>query len=129
MCALQAQYWNPIIEWINKKYGLKIVTTDGILRIKQTPETITKFREIIEAYDSYKLAAFEKAVLRSKSFMIGLALVEREISVEFATNAALVETIFQQKRWGEVEDSHDVDKEDMKRQLGSAVCSLMSLNK
>lgn len=75
----------------------------GILSIKQSPEVIEKFREIVQQYDPFKLAAFEKAVLRSKSFMIALALVERGISVEFASKAARLEVLHQIDRWGEVE--------------------------
>jgi ATP synthase F1 complex assembly factor 2 len=110
------------------------MTTEGILRIKQDRETLEKFREIIECYDDFKLAAFEKAVLRSKSFMIGLALVEREISVEFAGCASRLEVMHQIERWGEVEgnadllillDSHDLEREDLKRQLGACVAALL----
>ena len=31
------------------------------------------------------------------------------------------EVEWQTKKWGEVEDTHDVEKEDLRRQLGSAV--------
>jgi ATP synthase F1 complex assembly factor 2 len=85
---------------------LEIKTTDGILRIKQSDKVIQKFRDIIEGYDNIKLAAFEKAVLRSKSFMIGLTVVEREFSVDFASSAARLEVMHQIDRWGEVEGSY-----------------------
>jgi len=32
-----------------------------------------------------------------------------------------VEVVWQTGRWGEVEDTHDVEKEDVRRQLASAV--------
>jgi ATP synthase F1 complex assembly factor 2 len=122
---LQKEYWTPIIDFVNRKYGLDIKTTSGILRVKQSDEVLKKFREIISGYDTFTLAAFEKAVLRSKSFMIALALIEREITVEFATMAARLEVHHQIQRWGEVEDSHDVDREDLQRQLGSSVASII----
>ncbi|KAJ3305618.1 ATP synthase complex assembly protein atp12 [Kappamyces sp. JEL0829] len=122
---LQQQYWTPIIEWIKSKYGLDIKTTAGILRVKQSDKVMVAFRKIVEGYDDFTLAAFEKAVLRSKSFMIGLALVERQISVEFAADAARVEVMHQIDRWGEVEDSHDLDREDLRRQLGACVATLL----
>ncbi|KAJ2984549.1 ATP synthase complex assembly protein atp12, partial [Globomyces sp. JEL0801] len=76
-------------------------------------------RKTLESYDNIKLAAFEKAVLRAKSFMIGLALIERRISVEYASMAARLEVQQQINRWGEVEDAHDIDRDDLKRQLGN----------
>ena len=68
------------------------------------------------------MIGFERAVISSKSFVIALALIQRRITVEEAARAARLETIAQIDRWGMVEDSHDVDQEDMLRQLGSAVC-------
>jgi ATP synthase F1 complex assembly factor 2 len=122
---LQQEYWNPVIEWVNRKYSVNVKTTSSILRVEQPAEVVEKFREIIQGYDAFTLAAFEKIVLRTKSFMIGLALVEREISVDFATMAARLEVHHQIQRWGEVEDAHDVDREDLQRQLGSAVAPLI----
>lgn len=51
------------------------------------------------------VAAFERAVLASKSYLIALALVEGHYSVDDAAKAAHVEVQSQIDRWGEVEDS------------------------
>lgn len=67
-----------------------------------------------------KKIAFERATLTAKSFLIGLAVVKRHLSVEKAWTAASLEVLDQIDRWGEVEDSHDVDREFVKSQLASA---------
>ena len=41
--------------------------------------------------------------------------------VEEAARAVSVEVDWQTKVWGEVEDTHDVEKEDVRRQFGSVV--------
>lgn len=41
--------------------------------------------------------------------------------IEEAAEACSLEVRWQTGKWGEVEDSHDVDKEDLKRQFGSVV--------
>lgn len=41
--------------------------------------------------------------------------------VEEAARAASIEVDWQTGNWGEVEDTHDVDKEDLRRHLGSVV--------
>lgn len=51
------------------------------------------------------MAAFERAVYASKSFMIGLALVQGRLSADDAAHAAQVEVRSQIEQWGEVEDS------------------------
>lgn len=62
-------------------------------------------RAILEEFDAVELAAFEKAVLSSKSFIVALALVKRRITVDDAAKAARLEVLHQIDRWGEVEDS------------------------
>jgi chaperone required for assembly of F1-ATPase len=63
-----------------------------IRRLKYTPSFID-------------LAAFERAVYTTKSFLIALALVEGRITVEQASLASQVEVDSQIDIWGEVEDS------------------------
>ena len=125
LVKLQDTYWTPLIDWLRDAHKIEMRQTEGILHVRQTDDTIQKLRSVIEKYSDIKLAAFEKAVMRSKSFIIGFALIERAVSVEFATHASLVEVNHQIQRWGEVEDSHDTDREDLKRQLGAATCALL----
>lgn len=122
---LQTKYWNPIIEWAEKTYNVKINTTTDIFAITQPEETKAKFRAVIEKMDPLELAAFEKGVMSSKSFLIGFALVNNGISVENAANAAQVEMMAQMDRWGEVEDSHDVEREYIRQTLGSVAIAVM----
>ncbi|TPX67546.1 hypothetical protein SpCBS45565_g03669 [Spizellomyces sp. 'palustris'] len=122
---LQDEYWRLLIAWMKEEYGLDIKTTNGILSIRQPEEVVAKLRSILEDFDLITLAAFEKAVLSSKSFIVALALVRRRITVENAAKAARLEVLHQIDRWGEVEDSHDVDREDLTRQLGAVACTVL----
>lgn len=122
---LQDDHWKPIHQWLERTYSIKIATTESIVRIKQSQQAHDTFRALADGFDNIKLAAFEKAVLRSKSFMIALALVEGAISVSQAEAAARLEVMQQINRWGEVEDAHDIDQADMRKQLGAARCALI----
>ncbi|KAJ2967934.1 hypothetical protein NUW58_g10332 [Xylaria curta] len=46
---------------------------------------------------------------------------KRSFGVEEAAKMASIEVDWQIGNWGEVEDTHDVEKEDLRRQLGSVV--------
>lgn len=41
--------------------------------------------------------------------------------IEEAAEACSLEVRWQTGRWGEVEDTHDVEREDMRRQFGSVI--------
>jgi ATP synthase mitochondrial F1 complex assembly factor 2 len=45
----------------------------------------------------------------------------RRFGIEEAAQACSVEVAWQTSRWGEVEDTHDVEREDLRRQLGSVL--------
>jgi ATP synthase F1 complex assembly factor 2 len=86
---LQKEYWLEIISKLNTKYGLEIKTTLG-LDLKQDSKVYDFFFETISGFDDLKLAAFEQAVLGSKSLMISLALVERYLLFMFTSNLVIL---------------------------------------
>ncbi|KAF9340796.1 ATP synthase complex assembly protein atp12 [Linnemannia elongata] len=116
----QEKHWDPILKWVKEKYGLEIKVSQGITYVQQEDHVKAKLRDIVNAMSDIELSAFERATLTAKSFLIGLAVVKRHLSVEKAWAAAQLEVLDQIERWGEVEDSHDVDREFVKSQLASA---------
>ena len=79
----------------------------------------------------------ERAALAGKSLCVAARLVcewseylnlggipgeaAERFGIEEAAKVCSQELIWQTGRWGEVEDSHDVDKEDLRRQFGSVI--------
>ncbi|KAF9582525.1 ATP synthase complex assembly protein atp12 [Lunasporangiospora selenospora] len=116
----QEEHWNPILEWVKNEYGLDIKVSQGITYVQQDEPTKQKLRDIVNSMTDIELAAFERATMTAKSFLIGLAVVKRRLSVEEGWKASSLEVLDQIDRWGEVEDSHDVDREFIKSQLASA---------
>ena len=83
---------------------------------------------------AWELAGLERAVLAGKSLCVGARLVvewseefrdvgrgERTFGIEEAAEACSLEVRWQTSQWGEVEDTHDVEKEDLRRQMGSVI--------
>ncbi|GJE98117.1 ATP12-domain-containing protein [Phanerochaete sordida] len=126
LVKLQKQHWEPLLAWARDALGVQINVTTGFSVPRQTPETLATLRKILEQMDEWEMAAMERATYTSKSFLIGLALVKRHITAEQAAQASHVEVNSQIEKWGEVEDSHDVDFHDVRRQLGSAACIVAS---
>jgi len=127
LVRLQEEHWNPLLDKMRTTYGVKIEIIQSIFSSGQPQETKRLFRSVVAEFDEWKLAAFERSVYTTKSFLIALALVQRHISVDQASIVAHVEVLSQIERWGEVEDTHDVDYRDVRRQLGSAACLLVDV--
>lgn len=113
-----------------------ILDADSIIPIDQPEMTKEVIRGWVSGLPAYELAGFERAVLASKSVMVASRLIhewseglsearqpgaKKTFGIEEAAEAASLEVRWQIKAWGEVEDTHDVEREDMKRQLGSVI--------
>ncbi|RDB24109.1 ATP synthase mitochondrial F1 complex assembly factor 2 [Hypsizygus marmoreus] len=121
---LQTEHWDPLLEWARKTFDVKLFKSESILFATQPEATHEKFRKVLAEFDQWQMAAMERTTYTTKSFVIALALVLKHLTVEQAALAATVEVASQIERWGEVEDTHDVDYHDVRRQLGSAACLL-----
>ncbi|KAL6453866.1 ATP12 Protein ATP12 [Candida maltosa Xu316] len=117
--------------------------TDGLRGNQQGEKTQEIVLDWLDQLPIYDLIALEKTILTSKSFLCGVALLRSNVndektlkdvyqvnknsvddyyhkSLEELIELANLETIFQTGEWGEVEDTHDVDKHDWLRNLASA---------
>ncbi|KAF8911089.1 hypothetical protein CPB84DRAFT_1763330, partial [Gymnopilus junonius] len=124
---LQTKHWTPLLDWARETFDIKIDVSNSIMSVRQPAETQEELARVVESFDQWEMAALERATYATKSLIIALALVKKHLSVEDAALAATVEVNSQIERWGEVEDTHDVDYHDIRRQLGSAACLLSTL--
>lgn len=100
---------------------------DGLIGNSQTQHTKDAVLKYLDSLSIWDLVALEKATLVSKSFLSGVAILRNTdyndpfiINIEELARLVTLETVLQTARWGEVEDTHDVDKVDIKRNLASA---------
>ncbi|KAJ3757173.1 hypothetical protein EV360DRAFT_46608 [Lentinula raphanica] len=124
LVSQQETHWDPLYSWVEEISGAKLEKFASILSNSQSEECKEKLSAVIHDLNQWEMAALERAIHATKSFIIALALVKRRLNVDQASDAARVEVRSQIERWGEVEDTHDVDFHDIRRQLGSAACLL-----
>ncbi|KAL6703976.1 ATP synthase mitochondrial F1 complex assembly factor 2 [Coniothyrium glycines] len=119
--------------------GVEIKPTldpDSIIPVAQSEMTQQVIRGWCADLPAFELAGLERAVLASKSLLVSARLIHEwgeafaqsrqpvegaRFGIEDAAEASSLEVRWQTGQWGEVEDTHDVEKEDLRRQLGSAI--------
>lgn len=141
----------PIIAYLTTHIwpGVEIVPIlgeDSIVPIAQPEMTREVIRGWVSGLPAFELAALERGVLATNSLLIAarlmvewssdfehsrkdrtsredndLELRTQRFDIDIAAEAASIEVLHQTEQWGEVEDTHDVEREDMRRQLGSVV--------
>jgi len=107
----QLKHFGPLLKDIQKKFGVTLATTENrIGKVPHPPETLQKMRETVESMDPFTLSALQCATMETKSFIIGLGLTARLISVNKAYECARIEEEFQIENWGAVDNGHDFDR-------------------
>lgn len=138
----QIQVAEPIIGFLSTHVfpGAEIhpiLGEDSILPRPQPQMTRDIIRGWMSGLGAFELAGLERGVLASKSLLVAIRLLvewsrefkhvqkrasgQERFGIKQAAEASSVEVTWQTDMWGEVEDTHDVEKEDMARQLGSVI--------
>lgn len=123
LVELQASRWDPILDWAREFFQIEINAAHGALSSAQPAASRARVADVLGALSPLELAVMERAVMTTKSIFTSFALFYRRIEAEQAALAAEVETAAQASTWGAVEDSHDVDHAELRRQLASVACA------
>eukprot|EP00043_Microstomoeca_roanoka_P000993 m.30374 g.30374 ORF g.30374 m.30374 type:complete len:294 (-) comp10602_c1_seq2:117-998(-) len=115
----QKELWDPLVDWFQMRYGASVCVTFKLFE-QQHPECIDVLKQELDRMSELTLTAFELATDTAKSAIIALAMYERAISAQEATNAARLEIDFQTQRFGEVEWAHTLEKYDTQARLAAA---------
>ncbi|KAJ6151844.1 ATP12 ATPase F1F0-assembly protein [Penicillium chermesinum] len=124
---IQIRVAKDIMSFLSTKVwpGLEIVPilgSDSILPVAQPPTTQDSIKKWVSELAPHDIAV-RLLVEWSENFrsIQRSATDTKKFGLEEAAEASSLEVKWQTDMWGEVEDTHDVDKEDLKRQLGSVV--------
>lgn len=99
LVAYQRKLWQPLHNWLTSTFTVMLPVTFGVQPTRAVlPLDI--FRASLERYDMYRLSALSLAIASSGSFVIGLAVVEREIDANAALLASEAERDWQSEKWG-----------------------------
>ncbi|XP_006821816.1 ATP synthase mitochondrial F1 complex assembly factor 2-like [Saccoglossus kowalevskii] len=118
--ALQQKEWDPVLEWVNRRYEVNIESTTSLMGPEITQKTQDKFKQHLLSYNSWAIVGYESAVQCLKSLILTAALIDRCISVDQAVDLSRLEFTYQTQRWGRVEWSHDLDEADLKARVAAA---------
>lgn len=124
----QKREWGALRTWAQDLLGTPVSAQEDsefFTRHEQSAECRAAALHWLEQLNPWEMTAFERILMTTKSFLLAARMVAEAnepdgIQVEEAARLADLETRFQTERWGEVEDTHDVNHADMRRQLASS---------
>ncbi|WFD04012.1 ATP synthase mitochondrial F1 complex assembly factor 2 [Malassezia obtusa] len=126
LVELQNQRWEPLLAWAREFFQIEISVARNALSNTQPAASRERIADVLQALPPLELACMERAAMTTKSMITSLAMLYKRLDAEQASLAAEVETASQASVWGAVEDSHDVDHAELRRQLASVACALVT---
>jgi chaperone required for assembly of F1-ATPase len=101
LVARQVAIWDPIVDWANGRFHMRIPVVTGVLPGPVTAEMKIVLAWEIDDLDDFRLTALAQAINLAGSALIGFALLEKRLDAEAAFAAAALDDLWSLERWGE----------------------------
>ncbi|MBN3303923.1 ATPF2 factor, partial [Amia calva] len=109
LVELQRNEWDPVLDWIEKRYNVEIGSSSSLLGPNIPQETKDTFRQHLASYNFWALTGLEFVIAQLKSVVLSFGLIDRHLTVEKAVLLSRLEEEYQIQHWGSVEWAHDYD--------------------
>ena len=101
LVAAQAAAWDPMLDWARQSMGAHFVPATGVLPVDQDPIALQRVMAKASEQDKWRLTALAHTTAVCGSAILGLALLEGEITGDQAFALSCVDEAYQASHWGE----------------------------
>lgn len=98
--ARQAQAWDPIIDWAQGRFDVRLKSTRGVMPVAQDPEGLTRLAQAMNPMNEFHLTGFHDLVSLSGSFLIALAVVHEYRPAADLWPVSRLDELWQIEQWG-----------------------------
>ena len=116
----QATAWDPILDWANDVYGVRLATGQGVMHIAQPPSAIERLTQEVHALSPFQLTAFHDLVSLTGSVVLGFAIVNNRLGADVAWDLSRIDEIWQAEHWGQDEEALDLAETKRQALLSAA---------
>ncbi len=116
----QAEFWDPVITFVNVRLGASFKATTGVVHSQQDAETLLLFGKHVESLDPFKLVAFHHAMAQTGSALLTCMMLEHAIDQDAAWHVAMLDEEYQSEEWGR-DDEADIRRANQKAEFDAAV--------
>ncbi|WP_163268243.1 ATP12 family chaperone protein [Chelativorans alearense] len=102
LVALQAEAWDPVLDWAEAELGVRFVLAEGVMHVEQPRQTIAAVgAHLRPRREPLRLAALHVMTSLSGSALLALAVEAGAVDAETAWQAAHVDEDWNISQWGE----------------------------
>ncbi len=100
LAARQHAGWQPWLDWSAEVLGARLVATEGIMPVAQSPAALAALARAVARLDALRLSALGVLVPSLGSLVLGLAVQRGALAVEEAHRLSILDELFQEEQWG-----------------------------
>ncbi len=112
----QEKLWQPYLEWCRAAYNAELRTGSGVAPFEQSAHALRRLRDGIGKRGAFFLTGLSQACAVLGSLVIGLAFMEGRVGASEALEAAEMESLWQNRKWGK-DACHQSRYAEMLREL------------
>jgi chaperone required for assembly of F1-ATPase len=98
--ARRQRQWDSHLDWAERRHGARLTVTHGIGHVEQTTDAIAALEKAVGALDDHALAALHVFSSITGSLVLGLAVLDGELSAGEAFALSRLDEAYQAEQWG-----------------------------
>jgi len=92
--------WDAHLGWLGQRHGARLAVTHGVGHVEQSPDALAALQKAVAAHDEYALAALHVLASITGSLVLGLAVLEGELTAAQAFAVSRLDEAYQAEQWG-----------------------------
>lgn len=100
LVALQAQHWDPVLDWAARELAAPLAVGQGVMHVPQSPQSLAVFQSELNACNDFALAAVHDLISLSGSMVLALAVTRGHLPAPQAWTLSRVDEDWQISQWG-----------------------------
>lgn len=105
LAAREAEGWDPILDWVERTYGISMTRVEGVVHVAQPEAAVKALHAAVAAFDPYALTALHELVSIAGSLGLGLAVAAGRLDAPEAWRLSRIDEDFQIEQWGEDDEA------------------------
>jgi len=101
LVALQAEGWDPLLQWSAEALEAPLLVTTGIAPVSQPPASLARLAARVFGFGPFELTALHDLVSVSGSLVLGLAVTAGRLDADAAWTLSRIDEDWQAALWGE----------------------------
>lgn len=100
LVQLQAEKWDPLLDWAETAMGARLEPRSGIMHAAQSPHALQALSKRAHALSDFELAAFHDLVALTGSLILGFAATDSGYDPEELWVLSRLDESWQEEQWG-----------------------------